>query len=439
MKRILTMLLALAMMFTLFACGSKKPAEVPTEATTETTEVPAPTPTEALDTEATEATSEATEVPTVATTTKATTVLTTKATKATNAPSTKATVGPTTKETVAPTTKATATPTTKPAATESKNIESATIDPNFKAAMDSYEKFFDEYVDIVKKYAENPANLSILSEYTTYMRQYADMLTKLNAWEQKDLDTAEAAYLIEVQGRISKKLLSIANLLTQEPTTAETVPAAEDTTTANKNQEAIAEAIALADYFFPTDRHFVKYKLQADGLYPFSESEAEYAIQNANIDWKKHALQAAKDSMEFIIDTDISQYDIRETVKTCGGADCGCTGFTEEEIQYAVDNFGINWKQRVIEDMKAYGYKDYSMVITAYDFMEHLTDLGYDDATIEYAMNNTSGYYRGEAVESEQERVKLLLSYGYTREAIIYWYQGVMDYSDAITLVDSCL
>ncbi len=51
MKRILTMLLALAMTVTLFACGSKKPAEAPTEVpttapTTEATQAPTEAPTE---------------------------------------------------------------------------------------------------------------------------------------------------------------------------------------------------------------------------------------------------------------------------------------------------------------------------------------------------------------------------------------------------------
>ena len=84
------------------------------------------------------------------------------------------------------------------------------IDPDFKAAMDSYEAFFDEYVAIMKKYKENPSDLSILSDYATYMSQYADMIQKLEEWESKDLNTAEAAYYVDVQARITKKLLEVA-------------------------------------------------------------------------------------------------------------------------------------------------------------------------------------------------------------------------------------
>ena len=134
--------------------------------------------------------------------TKATSLATEPSTKATSPatePSTKAT-SPATE----PSTKA-----TLPAATEEQK-DSTSIDPNFKAAMDSYEKFFDEYVAIMKKYKENPTDLSILSDYATYMGQYADMMQKLEKWGNEDLNTAETAYYIDVQARITKKLLEVA-------------------------------------------------------------------------------------------------------------------------------------------------------------------------------------------------------------------------------------
>ena len=98
---------------------------------------------------------------------------------------------------------------TTPTATEEKK-DNNTIDPEFKAAMDSYEKFFDEYVAIMKKYKANPTDLSILTDYATYMGQYADMMQKFEKWESEDLNTAEAAYYVDVQSRITKKLLEVA-------------------------------------------------------------------------------------------------------------------------------------------------------------------------------------------------------------------------------------
>ena len=97
---------------------------------------------------------------------------------------------------------------TTPSATEGENDN--VIDPEFKAAMDSYEKFFDEYVAIMKKYKANPTDMSILTDYANYMGQYADMMQKFEKWENEDLNTAEAAYYVDVQARITKKLLEVA-------------------------------------------------------------------------------------------------------------------------------------------------------------------------------------------------------------------------------------
>ena len=106
-------------------------------------------------------------------------------------------------------TESTESPTEAPTESTSSNTTDD-IDPDFKAAMDSYEAFFDEYVAIMKKYKANPTDLSILTDYATYMSQYADMIQKLEEWESKDLNTAEAAYYVDVQARITKKLLEVA-------------------------------------------------------------------------------------------------------------------------------------------------------------------------------------------------------------------------------------
>ena len=210
----------------------------------------------------------------------------------------------------------------------------------------------------------------------------------------------------------------------------------------NRNQLAIEEAVNQANRWFPTDRHFIEYILVnpslEEGFDGFTESEATYAVKNADIDWKKHALYNAKELLDCNEGIDFSQRDIYSSVEDSGGH-CGCTGYTEEELEYAVSNCGINWNAKAISAMKSYWDKDYTVIVTLYDFYDYLSELGYYDDTIEYALNNTSGYYRGEAVENEQERVKLLLSYGYTREAIIDWYSKDMDYTEAETLVDSCL
>ena len=84
------------------------------------------------------------------------------------------------------------------------------IDPDFKAAMDSYEKFMDEYVAFMKKYKNNPSDLGLLADYADYMSKYADFVEDFEKWEDEEMNAAETAYYIDVQARVSKKLLEVA-------------------------------------------------------------------------------------------------------------------------------------------------------------------------------------------------------------------------------------
>ena len=77
--------------------------------------------------------------------------------------------------------------------------------------MDSYEAFIDEYVAFMKKYSDNPNDVGLLADYTKYMSKYADMVEKFDKWESEDLNDAELAYYIDVQTRVNKKLLEVAN------------------------------------------------------------------------------------------------------------------------------------------------------------------------------------------------------------------------------------
>ena len=92
---------------------------------------------------------------------------------------------------------------------EPENSSSSGISPDFKAAMDSYEKFFDEYVAIMKKYANDPNDMSILADYSKYIGKYAQMMEDFEKWEDEDMNAAETAYYVRVQSRITKKLLEI--------------------------------------------------------------------------------------------------------------------------------------------------------------------------------------------------------------------------------------
>ena len=111
--------------------------------------------------------------------------------------------------------------TTKPAESkpaQSKPAKTANNDSDmvdgmhrdFKEAMDSYEEFFDEYVAFMKKYENSDNPMSMFSDYTKFMSQYSETMQKLDEWKSKDLNTKEAAYLLDVTNRINKKLLEVA-------------------------------------------------------------------------------------------------------------------------------------------------------------------------------------------------------------------------------------
>ena len=108
------------------------------------------------------------------------------------------------------TTPSTDTP-SEPDSSEEPDTNADGLNPDFKAAMDSYETFMDEYVEFMKKYAESDgSDLSILADYADYMSKYADFVEDFEKWEDEDLNAAETAYYLEVQTRVAKKLLEVA-------------------------------------------------------------------------------------------------------------------------------------------------------------------------------------------------------------------------------------
>jgi len=98
----------------------------------------------------------------------------------------------------------------KETTTSQKKDTNSEISSDFKKAMDSYEKFMNEYVDFMKKYMDDPTDMGLLSNYATYMSKYADFVKDFEKWEEEDLNTAEVAYYLDVQTRVNKKLLEVA-------------------------------------------------------------------------------------------------------------------------------------------------------------------------------------------------------------------------------------
>lgn len=94
--------------------------------------------------------------------------------------------------------------------TTDNTTSSHVIDPDYKAAMNSYKKFFDEYVIFMKAYIESDDAASMANEYTTMMMQYLEPVTALEKIDEDTLSNEEALYYAEVMLRINQKLLTVA-------------------------------------------------------------------------------------------------------------------------------------------------------------------------------------------------------------------------------------
>ncbi|MDE7061904.1 MAG: hypothetical protein K2O73_01500, partial [Lachnospiraceae bacterium] len=79
----------------------------------------------------------------------------------------------------------------------------------FKEAMDSYEAFFDEYCEFMKKYSDATDPSGMLTDYLEYLEKYADAMEKLGKIGEEELNSAELKYYTEVMGRINQKLLDV--------------------------------------------------------------------------------------------------------------------------------------------------------------------------------------------------------------------------------------
>lgn len=114
--------------------------------------------------------------------------------------------------------KTTPTPEATPEPTEATTEEPATddtsseeVDPDFKATMDSYETTINNYCDFMEKYnnARPEDTAAMLADYTSYLQQYTETVEGLNSIDEESLSAADLAYYIEVNGRISQRLLEV--------------------------------------------------------------------------------------------------------------------------------------------------------------------------------------------------------------------------------------
>ena len=93
---------------------------------------------------------------------------------------------------------------------ESKAESEVQNDAGFRAWVDSYEEFMNEYVDFMKKYDESDGtDLSWLADYATMVSKYTEYIEKTDEIDEDELSAEDWAYYMEAEARILKKLSEI--------------------------------------------------------------------------------------------------------------------------------------------------------------------------------------------------------------------------------------
>ena len=95
-------------------------------------------------------------------------------------------------------------------AAESEDGESGEVSADVKEALDSYEAVMDEYVSFMQKYKDSGYSADMLSDYTAMLQKYTEFSEKINAMDTSSMSSADYAYYIEVTGRVSQKLMEVA-------------------------------------------------------------------------------------------------------------------------------------------------------------------------------------------------------------------------------------
>jgi SOS response regulatory protein OraA/RecX len=138
----------------------------------------------------------------------------------------------------------------------------------------------------------------------------------------------------------------------------------------SSNQKALKAAQAYINIFDDSKKE-IRDQLKHDG---YTDSQIQYAIENLVVDWNKEALDSAYSYLELFND---SKKEIRDQLKH--------DGFTDSQIQYALSNVKANWNQEALKAAQTYIklFND-----TKEELRSQLKHDGFTDSEIEYALNN---------------------------------------------------
>jgi len=264
-------------------------------------------------------------------------------------------------------------------------------------------------------------------KFTEEEAQYAVNNIKAN-WKENALKIAEY-----YSKNCHKSKMNIYDILISENSwkckfTEEEAQYAIDNIEANWKENALK----TAEYYSNTEyksKQYIYYFLIATNLWDgkFTKEEAQYAIDNIEVDWKEIALKKAE---EYSNDCYMSKIAIYDSLIE--------DDFTEKEAQYAVDNIEADWKENALKKTEYYS-GDWNMSKKdIYDTLisKHIGNDKFTEEEAQYAVDNveadwkenalkTAEYYSADLnMSKEKIRIKLSLTYKngdkFTEEEVEY-------------------
>ena len=85
----------------------------------------------------------------------------------------------------------------------SESTEEATLDYDWRQFLEEYEAWVDEYIELLKKYNDNPTDMSILADYTEMMSELAEWSSRTEEVSD-ELEKASPAELAEYSAELAR-------------------------------------------------------------------------------------------------------------------------------------------------------------------------------------------------------------------------------------------
>ena len=92
---------------------------------------------------------------------------------------------------------------------EQQEEGSSGLSADFKAMMDGYEDFADEYVAFMQEYSTDSPTAEAYARYGEMMSKYSEVMSRMQEIDYESLSPEEYGYAAEVQARINEKIAKL--------------------------------------------------------------------------------------------------------------------------------------------------------------------------------------------------------------------------------------